>query len=126
MRYSVEAGLHCIQTRFTPPDAAWWLLVPADHPVLDGSVVTELITAASQSTADILVPVHQGRRGHPTAFRWSLAEQVSRIPQNRGLNWLVKHDSVSVEECEFSTDSILLDLDTPEDFERLTRRIDHY
>ena len=55
-------------------------------------------------------------------FRWSLAARVKEIPANCGLNWLVRHPSVSVEELELENDAVLLDLDTPEDFQRLIQR----
>jgi molybdenum cofactor cytidylyltransferase len=126
MRTSVELGLAAVRERFAPGEDSAWLLIPADHPVLDGDVVRELLTAQSQVDADILVPTHAGERGHPTLFRWPLADRVARIPADRGLNWLVRHESVSVAEIDVATDSVLLDLDTPDDFRKLEqRRIGH-
>ncbi len=122
MRTSVEIGLAAINERFSPGDDSVWLLIPADHPVLDDDVVRELLAAQSQSDADVLVPTHDGERGHPTLFRWPLADRVSQIPTDCGLNWLVRHESVSVDEIEVATDSVLLDLDTPEDFRKLEQR----
>lgn len=127
MRSSVEAGLAEIRERCSPCADDAWLLIPADHPVLDGDVVRELLTALPQSDADIFVPTHAGQRGHPTLFRWPMAARVSEIPSDRGLNWLVSHESVSVAEVSVATDSVLLDLDTPEDFQKLEqRRIEHH
>jgi molybdenum cofactor cytidylyltransferase len=126
MRTSVELGLAAIAERFTPEDDSVWLLIPADHPVLDGDVVRELLVARSQSDADVLVPTHDGERGHPTLFRWTLADRVSQIPVGRGLNWLVRHGSVSVAELDVASASVVLDLDTPEDFHKLEqKRIGH-
>ncbi|MHC4877669.1 MAG: nucleotidyltransferase family protein [Planctomycetota bacterium] len=122
MRTSVELGLREINVRFTPTDDDGWLLIPADHPVVDGDVVRSLLAARSTSTADVLVPTHDSRRGHPTLFGWHMAGRVSGIPADRGLNWLVRHASVSVEEVHVATDSVLLDLDTPEDFRKLEQR----
>lgn len=122
MRASVEIGLSAINKRFSPGDDSAWLLIPADHPVLDGGVVHEVLKARSRSDADVLVPTHDGERGHPTIFGWPLADRVSQIPTDCGLNWLVRHESVSVDEIEVATDSVLLDLDTPEDFRKLEQR----
>ena len=122
MRTSVEIGLAEVAERFSPGDDSAWLLIPADHPVLDGDVVRELLAAQSQSDADVLVPTHDGERGHPTLFRWPLADRVPQIPTDCGLNWLVRHESVSVDEIEVATDSVLVDLDTPEDFRKLEGR----
>ncbi len=126
MRTSVELALAAIRERFSPGDDSAWLLIPADHPVLDGDVVRDIVAAKSQTTANILVPTHNGERGHPTLFLWPLADRVSQIPADRGLNWLVRHELISVEEVSVASDSVLLDLDTPDDFRKLEqRRIEH-
>lgn len=124
MRASVEYGLESLRTRHDPGSADGWALIPADHPILDSMVVEQLIAEWRRSGSDVLVPVYQGRKGHPTIFRWSLAERVSQIPRDCGLNWLLAMEDVSVDRCTVESDSILLDVDTPEDFERLVKRLD--
>ena len=71
MRATVERGLRCLEERFHPrPDDAW-LLAPADHPALDADVVRRLWAAyAARPSQSIMVPVHDGRRGHPTLIAW--------------------------------------------------------
>src|SRR5207253_7780339 len=39
MRATVEAGLRHLESRFHPNPDDWWLLAPADHPVLSAAVV---------------------------------------------------------------------------------------
>ncbi len=122
MRVSVEHALAAIQQRWQPSEDDGWLLVPADHPVLDAVVVGELIAHWRASKAEILIPTYRGERGHPTLLRWSLAAEVLRIPSDRGLNWLVRSNPARVTEIEVTSDAVVMDLDTPEDFERLLRR----
>lgn len=122
MRTSVEHGVTALQQKFSPGPDDGWLLIPADHPVLDSTVVTELIEAWSSCDADIMVPVFEGRRGHPTFFRWSLTERLAEIPENQGLNWLLKSAEIPVHETAVLSESILFDLDTPDDFRRLEQR----
>src|SRR4051812_48436030 len=43
MRHSVEHALRAIEARFAPSASDAWLLVPADHPVLDRSVVEAVV-----------------------------------------------------------------------------------
>lgn len=120
MRVSVEQALATIRQQWEPkPDDAW-LLVPADHPLLEADVVAELLAHWWASEAEILIPTYQGQRGHPTLLRWSLAAEVSGIPPDLGLNWLVRSQPARVIEIEVASDSVVTDLDTPEDFERLT------
>jgi len=124
MRCSVEHGVAAIREHFSPEADDAWMLIPADHPVLDAGVVNELVEAWQASDADIMVPVHAGRRGHPAFFCWTLANRLSEIPNDRGLNWLLTRDGVTVREHPVASDTVLLDLDTPEDFQRLQSRFD--
>lgn len=122
MRASVQHALDFIAENYEPNDNDAWLLVPADHPVLDGRLIDELIQMWRLSTAKILIPTHDGKRGHPTFFRWPLAEAVRQLPQDRGLNALIEQFAESVKEVPVETDGILTDLDTPADYARLQDR----
>jgi molybdenum cofactor cytidylyltransferase len=119
MRTSVEHALAEIAARFNPKPNDGWLLVPGDHPVLSGDVVERLIAAWDASEASILLPVHAGRRGHPTFLRWSLAAEVAAIPPDRGLNHLVAAHADDLAEIPIDDPAVVTDLDTPEDYERI-------
>lgn len=119
MRASVEILLRQMEVERHPSPEDAWLLVPADHPVLDADVVAALIAAWREKPVGIVVPVFDGRRGHPTLFGWPLAAQVSTIPAGEGLNRLLRDAPDQVREVAVPTAGILQDLDTPADYERL-------
>lgn len=123
MRDSVERALAEIRLRFDPQAEDAWLLIPADHPILDADALRELLTHWREVDSDILVPTHRGRRGHPTFFRWPLADQVAAIPADSGINCLLKREDVIVEEYESNSPGVVLDLDTPTDFEALVKSL---
>ncbi|MGH7200841.1 MAG: nucleotidyltransferase family protein [Planctomycetaceae bacterium] len=122
MRTSVEHGLNAVRDRFSPDADDVWMLVPADHPVLEPMVVDALVSEWQRRRADVLVPTYRGRRGHPTLFRWSLADAVAGIPPGEGLNRLTRGGRFDVAELPIDDPAILTDLDTPEDYETLRRR----
>lgn len=122
MKMSVTLALDAIQRKYSPNDDDGWLLVPADHPVLDRRLIDAMINCWNTRQPRILVPRHGDRRGHPTMFRWSLAREVGRIPPESGLNWLLREFASDVMELPVDTDAALTDLDTPEDFARLQAR----
>lgn len=119
MRTSVEHGLHAVAQRHSPTAADGWLLSPADHPLLEPRVLGQLIDAWSRSTQPILLPTFDGNRGHPTFFRWELAEAVFTLPAEAGLNLLVRSHADQLALIPVDSNAVLLDLDTPEDYERL-------
>jgi molybdenum cofactor cytidylyltransferase len=98
-----------------------WLLIPADHPVFMAETVKILLEAARHNPGRILVPTHGGRRGHPTVFRWKHALEIDQIPAGEGFNWVLKRNSADVIEVAVASPSVLVDLDTPEDYERLRK-----
>ena len=98
-----------------------WLLIPADHPVVEAAVITILLDAAARNPGAIIVPTYAGRRGHPTVFAWKHALAERTIPADEGFNWIVKRHEAEVVEIAVDTASVLLDLDTPADYERLRR-----
>jgi molybdenum cofactor cytidylyltransferase len=119
MRDSVEFALRHIETYFQPGPTASWILVPADHPLLEQSVIDRLLTVWQNSPGKILVPVHGGRRGHPTIFPWSLVPEAYSLPPDQGLNSLLARHAALIEQVEVESPGVIADLDTPEDYARL-------
>ena len=124
MKASVRWGLDEMTKRWGAGEIDGWMLVPADHPVLDADLVGQVAEAWSVNRPPVLVPTHDGRRGHPTVFGVGLAPEVESIPDDSGLNWLVARCGEEVEEVELGRPEVLLDLDTPEQYEALCRRMD--
>lgn len=119
MRDSVLHALAAVEIRHAPCDSDGWLLAPADHPVLNASVLDNLIRRWLDADAPVMTPTYEGRRGHPTFFRWSVASEAFEIPDDRGLNELVHAHADDVLEAPVACASILTDLDTPEDFDSI-------
>lgn len=120
MRASVEVAL---QSLLMEPDV-WdgWMLIPADHPTLDADSIVQLISAWAENPSKIAVPTWQGRRGHPTLFPWSTAIEVAQVPLNSGLNFLLRSQPDRVREIPSSSAEVLIDLDTPDDWARISGR----
>ncbi len=122
MRGTVEHGLRWLEERFQPCPNDTWLLVPADHPALDSVVIPQLESAyAAQPQFSIVIPTHNGRRGHPTLFAWKHVASIRTWPAELGLNTYVRHHATQTLEVPVSSPGVLWDMDTPEDYERLRR-----
>ena len=123
MRDSVELGLNAIRDRFHPAADDGWLLIPADHPIIEPEVLDGLLQRWSHGDCQALVPKFGERRGHPTLLRWSLAEQVHQLPRDVGINALLRSSPNLVTEWPTDRESVLADLDTPEDYTRWQQRL---
>src|SRR5450432_3889027 len=122
MRATVEQGLRLLEERFHPLPNDAWLLAPADHPALDANVVRRLCAAyAARPSHSIVVPVHEGRRGHPTLIAWRHVAAIREHPSGKGINDYLRSRREQILEIPAPSAAVLWDLDTPEDYERLQR-----
>lgn len=120
MRGTVEHGLCWLEERFHPCPEDTWLLVPADHPALDASVVSQLESASTaQPRFSIVLPTYLGRRGHPTLFTWKHVAAIRAWPAEQGLNIYVRRQVAQTLEVPVDNPGVLWDIDTPEDYEWL-------
>jgi molybdenum cofactor cytidylyltransferase len=123
MRATIERGLLWLDETLRPGDEDDWLLSPGDHPTMEIAVVRELIAArAANPQMSILVPTHEGRRGHPTLIRWRHAAGLRAHPAGEGLNTYLRARAAETLELPVGSGSVVEDLDTPEDYDRLLNR----
>ena len=91
-----------------------FLVAPAALPWLESATIDRLLAAFAESPAEIIVPTHAGRRGHPIVVPWDLAAEVLALADGDSLKTLVERHPVRTIECDVS---VLGDLDTPEDYQ---------
>jgi molybdenum cofactor cytidylyltransferase len=102
------------------PDIDAFFVWPADHPAVRGQTLTELAQSAGRHR--VVLPVHAGRRGHPALVGADLVADIAAIPAGEGLHhlWRARPDVLS--EVAVDDSGVLIDLDTPEDYEKWTGR----
>jgi molybdenum cofactor cytidylyltransferase len=120
MRATVEQGLDWLQERYAPQPDDGWLLAPADHPVLDADVVRRLgASREARPERSLFVPVCGDKRGHPTLFTWRHVAGIRSLPPGQGINAYLRLHAEEIVEVPIERNGVLLDMDTPEDYERL-------
>jgi CTP:molybdopterin cytidylyltransferase MocA len=122
MRATVEFGLKWIEQTWSPGPEDCWLLVPADHPAIEAGVIRELLAAESaHPEVSIFMPKYDGRRGHPTLIRWPHVSGIRHHPAGEGLNRYFRLQADQVCEMPVSNPGVLIDIDTPEDYQHAIR-----
>jgi molybdenum cofactor cytidylyltransferase len=89
---------------------------PADHPAVAAHTLHSL--ARQGQRARVAVPLHAGRRGHPALIGSDLVGDIARIPEGEGLRHLWRARPEALVEVPVDDAGTLLDLDTPEDYDR--------
>ena len=108
---SVRAGVAATSARSTHI-----AISPADLPFLSkGTLRTVIDAAASTDERTIVAPTFRGRRGHPLLIPAALAARILSWPDSARLNQLFEEPDVTVHHLEGFDETILRDVDTPND-----------
>jgi molybdenum cofactor cytidylyltransferase len=90
------------------PHAHGWLILPADLPLIQAS--TLLAVAQSLHTHTVVVPLYQGRQGHPVGFAASCRSELRQLHGDHGARSVVAHNDVF--RLEVQDEGCVLDVDT--------------
>ncbi len=114
----VEGLLELGGARSLAQRGAVLVVCPVDFPALRGSTVAAVIQAI-ENGAELAVPVHAGRRGHPLAICPRLIPAIPELDLEVGLRQLLDHHAAAVVEVAVEDPGIHLNVNTPEDYRRL-------
>lgn len=101
-----------------PPKLAGIIMTPVDAPGVTRSVVSMLARSADEGAA-IVVPTHEGRRGHPVFFGRKVLPELAEGVLPEGARTILHRYRSEVVEVPVEDAAILFDIDTPADYQRL-------
>lgn len=104
--------------RKLPAGTDGMLLCLIDHPLISSALVGELITQFYKSKKPIVLPVFEGRRGHPVIFAASLYDELLRAPLESGARAVVWAHADEVDEVRTNEEGCVLNLNDPETLNR--------
>jgi len=106
MLSSVQAGVQSLEG-----DALIW---PVDIPFVAPATVRTLV----MHDGTIVVPVHNGRGGHPLRLAHAHLAEVMTLDPARGLKALLEAHAAEVRRLPVDDANVLVDVDTPDDYAR--------
>jgi molybdenum cofactor cytidylyltransferase len=109
-----SARLGLAQLTSAPVTSA--LLWPVDHPFVRLESVLAILDAARRTGAHIVVPRHDGRRGHPAWFHRDTWRELMTVADG-GARAVIRADASRVSEVPVPDRGVLRDIDTPGDLE---------
>lgn len=111
MLSSLKAGL-----RTMPDNMAATLVVLGDQPRIQPKVIYQLLSAYARGEGDLLIPSYRMRRGHPILIGRQYWAEILSLKRNQVLRDVINSHSDKITHIDVNTDSILRDVDTPEDY----------
>jgi len=124
MLASVQLGLATIEDEFDPAPTDGIMVLLADQPQVTGGTITTCTESfrLPKTPPGILIATYQGHRGHPTIFSWRLIREVADWPPDRKLSDLAQQHADAVRELRITTGPLPIDVNTPEDYDRLRQQ----
>jgi molybdenum cofactor cytidylyltransferase len=100
-------------------DAAGWLVLPADLPLVLPSTL-QAVARALEGAVQAAQPHHRGERGHPVGFAAACGAQLAALSGPQGAAPVLRalREAGAVAEVEVDDIGILTDIDTPEQLAR--------
>ncbi|MDR3370927.1 DVU_1551 family NTP transferase [Rhodoferax sp.] len=116
MYSSVQAGIQAL-----PGDVDACFLLPADIPLVRPVTVKMITERYASGQPSVVYPAFQGQRGHPPLIANSLFAEILAGNGEGGLCALLQRHETDASKVEVFDEGILLDMDTPQDYARLTK-----
>lgn len=113
---SIQTGLPLISPR---SDGVMICLV--DQPMVGPDVINPLVISFGDYEKKISVPTFHGKHGHPIIVSREYETEIMKLSDDNpdGFKALLNNHRSEIQEVEIDSDSILQDIDTLEDYQRL-------
>jgi len=95
-----------------------FFLHPADIPFVHPETIKSLIAAFQTGDVDVCRPAYRGKLGHPPLISLSLSGAIGEFDGTGGLRALLARHADKSRNIQCDDPGILLDMDTPEDYEK--------
>ena len=117
-QYASGEMLSSLQTAVAqlPPSTAAVLVMLADQPMIEPETINQLLIAFWQGQGELIAPVYGGKRGNPVLIGHSHFPELLTLPPGDAPRSLLQKHPVHL--VPVTSDSVLRDLDRPEDYER--------
>lgn len=117
MTTSVQVALRDL---WPVPDA--YLLALVDQPLIGPEPIHQLLDAFTRTHKGLIIPTYHDKRGHPIILSAQYRHEVLNLGVDQGLNVVTRGHPEDTLEVPMTSDTILCDMDYPEEYEAALRR----
>lgn len=117
---SIRAGIEAVLNHPVEGVLVWHV----DRAHVAIATIEALLDRFRQGGEPIVVPSHQGRRGHPVIFGQAVFADLLAVPDDQGARAVVRSDPSRVAVVPVDDPAVTEDIDTPEAYRELLRRED--
>ena len=115
MLSSIQCGF-----RSLPTGTCAMVIMLGDQPTIPAQAVDRVIDAWRQSCKGLVLPVYDGRRGHPLLVDMRYRTEVLNLHPSAGMRSILTSHTADILEVPMDIPAVLKDIDTPDDYAKLT------
>ena len=115
MSTSIKKALLKINTQ----EVQGFFLILGDQPLINPSILFKMILAFTPGEKEIVVPFYKDNRGNPVLFDICWKDELMAVTGDLGGRVLIKAHPERIKRFKISDESILLDIDREEDYEKM-------
>jgi len=112
MSSSVKCGI-----KNAPAGADAFMLLLGDQPFISHAIINRLLDEYQTSKHGIVIPVYNGKHGHPVIFAAKYKQELLAIA-DQGAKAVVNNHLQDILEVPLDAPEILTDIDTPQDYQK--------
>ena len=98
------------------------LVCLVDHPLVSGETINAIIATQKIYPDKIIIPTHEGRKGHPTLFPRLVIEELSSVSPLT-LRDIIHKDPKRVSLVNVQDEGVLINMNTPDDHLKINKKI---
>ena len=115
MIVSVQHGI-----RAASDEARGFMIVLGDQPGITIALVESLVSNFWPGPKQIIIPTHHAKRGHPVVLHARLKDEILAVRETGTLRDVIHAHPDNIRHVEVHDPALLADIDTEEDYARLT------
>jgi molybdenum cofactor cytidylyltransferase len=96
-----------------------FFLLPCDIPLVNPCSIKALMDYKRNTGSMVVIPAYKGAKGHPPLIDMKCRDDILNYTGEGGLKQILKMYSKQTSILELPDPAVLMDADTPEDFEKL-------
>jgi len=93
-----------------------------DHPLVKSSTYLKLVSIWKENKDKIVIPLYNGRKGHPTIFPRKFFNDILFKELKNGARSIIRENIESVRYVVVDDEGIIIDIDTISDYKRFIKR----
>ncbi len=115
MSSSIRKALHQISSN----ELVGFFVLLGDQPLINPSILYKMLLAFTPGKKEIVVPFYKDRQGNPVFFDGYWKDELMKLSGDMGGRVIIKAHPERIKRFKIPNESILLDIDREEDYEKI-------